>query len=877
LGVREHNVLSGNSANGVEVSHGTDVRRNQIIGNYIGTDLTGSTSASYTVNSNWGIGIEDGVNDTIISNNVIGNGNRGGIAINGYTQGTTRGTIVRDNLIGISRTGAAIPNNSYGIGVSLDANTTQIGPGNVIANNPYGIILFDQRNVATTITTNSIYGNSNLEIDLRPGVGVTPNDFGDTDNGANGYLNFPAIGLASESRVDGSACGGCVVEVFKADGGEGEYGEGRTYVGTAAADSSGQFSVSVSGLSVGDYVTATATDSGGNTSEFSLNARVLASPAATGVVIASDSYGRTLTDRWGAANTGGFWALSGAATDFDVLNGEGTIRVGIAGQTRAASLLSVHARDVAISARYRTDKLAVGGNQHAWLVARQTQLGTEYRVRIRKGTDGLIYLNAARVTNFAETYFGGDQVVPGVSDAAGSYLNLRAEIAGNSPVSIRVKAWASGAVEPTAWTYSATDASELLSRPGAVGVRVYLQGGAANAPVTYGFDDFAISSVAPPPSAPNAAFSWAQGDDSLDVQFSDGSTGPVDSWAWDFGDGAVSSDQNPVHSFSSGGTYSVTLTVSGPGGTDTESQQVVVVEPPESPVADFSFEQVPGSLGVSFTDDSANDVDSWSWDFGDGGTSTVQNPMHSYAAAASYDVTLTVTGPGGSDSTTRSVVVETPAIQTTVAADAFDREVTGGWGSADLGGTWLRSGPAADFVVTGGVGTLILPTPGSTRAQYLTSVSVSDVDFLFSVASNKAAAGSPQYVYGVARRVSAGTEYAAKVRFAPDGRAYLNVSRFVGGTETVLSNAVQVPGVIHSAGAAVWVRMQLSGVSPTSVQVKAWADGSSEPSSWLVSITDSTSSLQAPGGMGLRAYLGGQTSNAPVQLGFDDFAVKSLP
>ena len=57
---------------------------------------------------------------------------------------------------------------------------------------------------------------------------------------------------------------------------------------------------------------------------------------------------------------------------------------------------------------------------------------------------------------------------------------------------------------------------------------------------------------------------------------------------------------------------------------------------------------------MSFTDGSTGAVTSWSWNFGDGGTSTAQNPGHTYAAAGDYTVSLTVTGPGGSDTATRT-------------------------------------------------------------------------------------------------------------------------------------------------------------------------------------------------------------------------------
>jgi hypothetical protein len=77
--------------------------------------------------------------------------------------------------------------------------------------------------------------------------------------------------------VSGTACPTCTVEVFRAAGGSGAYGQGQAFAGSALAGAGGVFSVSVSGIAVGDYVTATATDALGNTSEFALNLRAVAS------------------------------------------------------------------------------------------------------------------------------------------------------------------------------------------------------------------------------------------------------------------------------------------------------------------------------------------------------------------------------------------------------------------------------------------------------------------------------------------------------------------------------------------------------------------------------------------------------------------------
>ena len=135
------------------------------------------------------------------------------------------------------------------------------------------------------------------------------------------------------------------------------------------------------------------------------------------------------------------------------------------------------------------------------------------------------------------------------------------------------------------------------------------------------------------------------------LTFTDLSTNPVTSRLWDFGDGNTSTLADPVHAYAASGTYTVSLTVTGPGGTDTHvcTDCIFIQELP--PVADLAAQPVGGiyDMSIGFTDLSTGVIDSWLWQFGDGATSTEQNPTHAYASSGSYDVTLTVTGPGGSD------------------------------------------------------------------------------------------------------------------------------------------------------------------------------------------------------------------------------------
>jgi len=142
----------------------------------------------------------------------------------------------------------------------------------------------------------------------------------------------------------------------------------------------------------------------------------------------------------------------------------------------------------------------------------------------------------------------------------------------------------------------------------------------------------------------------------LMVNFTDQSTNNPTSWSWDFGDGGTSTEQNPTHEYTTAGTYTVILIATNSCGSDTTGKSdYITVEPCNPPVAAFVGSPLEGDvpLTVTFTDQSTNNPTSWNWDFGDGGTSTQQNPMHEYSTAGTYTVSLTATNNCGSDSETK--------------------------------------------------------------------------------------------------------------------------------------------------------------------------------------------------------------------------------
>lgn len=125
------------------------------------------------------------------------------------------------------------------------------------------------------------------------------------------------------------------------------------------------------------------------------------------------------------------------------------------------------------------------------------------------------------------------------------------------------------------------------------------------------------------------------------VSFTDLSTGNITQWLWDFGDGSGSTAQNPQHEYQDTGYFNVQLIVSNNGCSDTiRFNNYIYIQPP---IARFSKNFACGSpRSFTFTDQSVG-ADTWLWSFGDGTTSTLQNPTHTYADTGNYIITLTVT------------------------------------------------------------------------------------------------------------------------------------------------------------------------------------------------------------------------------------------
>jgi len=165
----------------------------------------------------------------------------------------------------------------------------------------------------------------------------------------------------------------------------------------------------------------------------------------------------------------------------------------------------------------------------------------------------------------------------------------------------------------------------------------------------------------------------------LSVQFLDSSNNTPIAWVWSFGDGGSSTISNPVHTYTTAGTFTVTLTATNSAGSNTISQADYItanmVTDAPAPLFKSTVTSGYAPLNVQFVDASSNSPNAWTWSFGDGSTSSLQNPTHTYTTAGTYTVTLTATNPAGSNTVSQTNYI---TVLAAVPVSSFSANVTSG-------------------------------------------------------------------------------------------------------------------------------------------------------------------------------------------------------
>jgi PKD repeat protein len=322
----------------------------------------------------------------------------------------------------------------------------------------------------------------------------------------------------------------------------------------------------------------------------------------------------------------------------------------------------------------------------------------------------------------------------------------------------------------------------------------------------------------------------------------------------------------------------VTTTATLPSGDTSEfshNHAVPLTSPENSPpVASFtaSCTDLTCSFDASGSSDADGSVVRYDWNFGDGTTGTGQTSTRTYAAAGSYTVRLTVTDDRGATGTASTVVNLTAPAMRELVRDPFSRTVAEGWGTAGTGGTYSHSGGTAGMSVRSGVGLVVSSADNASRGARLPIQAV-DQDLRVTVSGDQVPTGSGYTTQLVARTVAGSQEYRLRLRFSGNGQGYLTVmKRGTSSAEVAVGNEVAVPGLTHEVGAAYILRATVTGTSPTTLRMKAWRSGTTQPG-WQLTRTDDEPALQAPGGAGVRTFMPTSMTNRPLTQRFDNFIV----
>jgi len=871
----EANVVSGNVSDAIEVSHLTTTRRNQVVGNFVGTDAAGTGTAAHTVNEGTGIHVEDGVRDTVVAHNVVVGSAKGGVQIDGYY---TNDNTVRDNLVGVLASGARPGNSLSGIRATFHAAGNQIGPGNRVEGNPAGVVINEPADTdRNRITRNSITANQGLGIDLAPLASVNANDLDDADTGPNEQLNRPEWTLLTPTSASGTACSGCLVEVFVSDGNASGFGSGARFLGGATAGSDGRFTVPLPSGSSGLLLTATTTDPAGNTSEFNNSLRTPQSSGADSPVAtftgncdglgcsfdgsgSSDPEGGTLSYAWdfGDGTTGsgstvahtyataGTYRVSLSVSDSSGATGTSStqVKVGSAATVYASDSFSRTVSGGWGSAETggawgpTTSRAAVGNG-----VGTMNTPSAGSAVAMTLGGASALDVDASVVTDVSKTATGGGQLAAVEVRRADSSNQYRG----------RVRRLADGTV----------------------GVRIERLVGGRETGLT---SEVVVSGLSGAPGTPIAMRLQAVGANPTALRFRAWDARQTEPQQWQ----RTASDSSAalqvagkvgLRTFLSSTATNAPLTTSYDNFRATGLGSTTTVNAPPRPALTGSCDGSGCSFDGSGSSDPEGGTLSYAWDFGDGTTGSGSTVAHTYATAGTYRVSLSVSDSSGATGTS-STQVKVGSAATVYASDSFSRTVSGGWGSAETGGAW---GPTTSRAAVGnGVGTMNTPSAGSAVAMTLGGASALDVDASVVTDVSKTATGGGQLAAVEVRRADSSNQYRGRVRRLADGTVGVRIERLVGGRETGLTSEVVVSGLSGAPGTPIAMRLQAVGANPTALRFRAWDARQTEPQQWQRTASDSSAALQVAGKVGLRTFLSSTATNAPLTTSYDNFRAASV-
>jgi len=523
------------------------------------------------------------------------------------------------------------------------------------------------------------------------------------------------------------------------------------------------------------------------------------------VTVAQDAFSRTLSGSWGTADTGGAWSVvTGSAANFAVNGTKGTIVTPAGGAQQVANLGAVSERDLDAQVEVTFPNTAPTGGIWAYLLLRRQSGGAYDRIGLFVDSRNELFVRGQ--TDTASGLFADFDT--GLAFTPGNSFVLRVQLQSASPTTIRVKAWRLGSIEPAAWSLTTTTSSGPQIA-GSLGIRTV---NTSTTTSSLPFDNLLATRIAATDTtAPTVSA----------VSPADGATGVV-----------------------AGTMVTAAFSEAMDASTISSSSFTLVKQGGSAVAAAVTYD--PASL-----------------------TATL-DPSVSLEAGATYVATVKGGSGGVKDLAGNALVADkvwtfTVAVAVTVAQDAFSRTLSGGWGTASTGGAWsVVAGSASNFAVNGTKGTIVTPSGGVEQIAHLAAVSERDLDAQVEVTFPSAVSSGGVWAYLVLRRQSNGGGANDRIGLFVDSRNKLFIR---GQTRSATALFADFDtGLAFTSGNSFVLRVQLQGASPTTIRVKAWRLGTSEPAAWSLTTTTS-SGPQTAGSLGIRTV---NTSTTTSTLPFDN-------
>ncbi|WP_199182363.1 LamG-like jellyroll fold domain-containing protein [Cryobacterium sp. Y11] len=254
------------------------------------------------------------------------------------------------------------------------------------------------------------------------------------------------------------------------------WGDGTTETAAAATATHG-YAVA------GTYeILLTVTDDSGATASATQSVVVTDPPPAPATAFAADAFSRAITAGLGTADVAGLWTTTGSAANYSVADGTAQLRA-TPGRMLNGYLTAVSSTDTDLTVTTGVQQAVTGGAVYLTAIGRR--VGTnDYRARAKLLASGAVQVQLLRYSSSLRSL-----TVPGLSYAAGDQLQLRVQVTGTSPTTLKAMVWKLGEPAPDTWQVSATDSTAALQQAGSIGVALYVSSSVTVSPMIATFDD----------------------------------------------------------------------------------------------------------------------------------------------------------------------------------------------------------------------------------------------------------------------------------------------------------------------------------------------------------------------------------------------------